>query len=218
MLTILSYFNSVYLFLFSLFLPRVRWYFCVRIFLLVSLDTLQYVLSSGFVARAYLAASHGCWHNLINTFRTQLSFSLLGVEIHFSNIFVPRSCMYWSNILITYEAEPFLRRRQLCSYSRTSQHSMEPEGSLPCSQEPCTGPYPEPDRSSPYQSLPISLRSILILSIHLRLGLPSGLFHSGFPTNIYMHSSSPPYVVHALPISSPLSTWFYHLKLSDLCV
>jgi hypothetical protein len=26
---------------------------------------------------------------------------------------------------------------------------MEPEGSLPCSQEPAIGPYPKPDESSP---------------------------------------------------------------------
>jgi hypothetical protein len=37
---------------------------------------------------------------------------------------------------LTYGAEPFLRSRQLCSPSRTSQHFMEPEGSIPCSQEP----------------------------------------------------------------------------------
>jgi hypothetical protein len=61
---------------------------------------------------------------------------------------------------------------------------MEPESSLQCSQEPSTGPYPEPDQSSPYLSHPVSLRSVLTLSTDLRLGLPSGLFPYGFPTNI----------------------------------
>jgi hypothetical protein len=35
--------------------------------------------------------------------------------------------------------EPFLRSCQLRSHSRNSQHFMEPEGSLPCSQEPSAG-------------------------------------------------------------------------------
>jgi hypothetical protein len=60
---------------------------------------------------------------------------------------------------------------------------MEPEGSLPCSQELTTGPYPEPDRSTPYHPI-LSLRSILILSTHLRFGLTSSIFPSGFPNSI----------------------------------
>jgi hypothetical protein len=68
---------------------------------------------------------------------------------------------------------------------------MENEGSLPCSQEPSTGPYSE----SPNHS---SLKSILLLSTHLRLGIPSGLFPSGFP----------PFMLHALPIASSL-TWSF---------
>jgi hypothetical protein len=50
---------------------------------------------------------------------------------------------------------------------------MEPEGLLPYSHKPATGPYPERAESS--SSIPISLRSILMLSFHLRPGLPSGL-------------------------------------------
>jgi hypothetical protein len=42
-----------------------------------------------------------------------------------------------------------------------------------CSQEPSTGPYPEPVRSSPHHPI-LSLWYILILYTHLRLGLPSG--------------------------------------------
>jgi hypothetical protein len=60
---------------------------------------------------------------------------------------------------------------------------MEPEGSLPRAQEASTGSYPEPDRSTPYHPI-LSLRSILTLFTHLRLGLLNDLFPSGFPTNI----------------------------------
>jgi hypothetical protein len=50
-------------------------------------------------------------------------------------------------------AEPFVRSCQLCSYSRTSQHFMEPASSLLCSQEPFTGPYSEPVQSNPYHPI-----------------------------------------------------------------
>jgi hypothetical protein len=46
------------------------------------------------------------------------------------------------------------------------------------------------------------LTSIFILSNHLRLGLRSGLFPSGFSTNILHATSSPSFVLHALPVSS----------------
>jgi hypothetical protein len=55
--------------------------------------------------------------------------------------------------LLTHGAEPFLRNRQLCSHSRISQHVMEPKGSITCSQEPSTDPYPEPYQSNPHQPI-----------------------------------------------------------------
>jgi hypothetical protein len=44
--------------------------------------------------------------------------------------------------------------------------------------------FPILSQINPDYTFPSYLRSILILSTHLHLGLPSGLFPSGFPTNI----------------------------------
>jgi hypothetical protein len=61
---------------------------------------------------------------------------------------------------------------------------MKSEGSLPCSHEPATGPYSEPDASSSHR--PTYFRNIhsKIISFPSTLDIPRGLLSSGFPTTI----------------------------------
>ena len=74
--------------------------------------------------------------------------------------------------------------------------------------------------TSPIQSIythPTSWRSILILSNHLRLGLPSGLLPSVSPPRPYTPPSPHPYTPHAQPISfflilSPAQYWARSFK------
>jgi hypothetical protein len=65
---------------------------------------------------------------------------------------------------------------------------MELDSSLPCSQEPATGPYPETDESSPHPH-PIPQKSILILFFHLCLDLIRGLFFEVFLPKPLVHAS-----------------------------
>ena len=112
-----------------------------------------------------------------------------------------------NKILINWlhEAVSFLRSSNVLRYSKNSLHFMEPEGSSPYSQQPATWPCPEPDWSSPCLH-PSSRRSILILSSFLRLGLPSGLIPTGFPTKAL-----------CAPLLSPIrATRPAHLILLDL--
>ena len=62
------------------------------------------------------------------------------------------NCLFLPPGLSTYlihGTESFLNSWPFISWSRNSPHFMEPEGSLPHSQEPATCPYPKPDQSSP---------------------------------------------------------------------
>ena len=83
---------------------------------------------------------------------------------------------------------------------------MGPDGSLLHLQVPTTCPYSEPEQSSPCPSQPTSWRSILILSSHLWMSLPSDLFPSCLPTKSL-------YIPH---LSSIHATCRAHLILLDL--
>ena len=97
---------------------------------------------------------------------------------------------------------------------------MEPEGSLPHPQVLATCPYYEPARPSPSPHH-TSWRFILILFSHLHLGLPSGLFLSGFPTKtLYTRLLSP--ISATCYILLDLITWIilgeqYRSLSSSLC-
>ena len=73
-----------------------------------------------------------------------------------------------------------------------------------------TRPVPERNRSSPCPHLTYQ-RSILILSSHLHLGLPSGLLHTGFPTET-MYAPLLVHICATCPTHLSLLDWITRVK------
>jgi hypothetical protein len=75
---------------------------------------------------------------------------------------------------------------------------MEPEDTSPCSQDPATCPYPEPDRFIPPPSYSFKVHfNIILLSMP---SFPSGLYPSVHQVSLpkeCMYRSSPSHVLHA---------------------
>ena len=94
---------------------------------------------------------------------------------------------------------------------------MEPESSLPHSQEPATCPCPEPARSSPYPHIPLPEDPFqYYLPIYAWVSLVVSLLQV-FPPKPCIRLSSPLYMLHAPPISffSILSPEQYWVRNTD---
>jgi hypothetical protein len=93
-------------------------------------------------------------------FLSAMDYATAQSSIHTSLIGCVKALM---NNSVSGSSTARIRALKSCSYSRYSQHFIESQGSLPCSQEPSTGLYPEPDQSGPYH--PILSKFIQKLSI-----------------------------------------------------
>ena len=111
---------------------------------------------------------------------------------------------YLLNYLLTYSMEqsPSWEANWFCSQSRNSPHFWNPEVHYRTHKCP---PLSWANSIQSPQPPPTFWRSNLILSSHLRLGLPNGLFPSGFPTRTLF-----------TPLPSPIrATWPVQLILLD---
>jgi hypothetical protein len=102
---------------------------------------------------------------------------------------------------------PFLRSRQSLSYARISQHFMEPESSLPCSQEPSTGPCSQPDEFNPYH----------LSNIHFNIILPPTSWFSGWSLSFWLCRQNP-ICLPLLPRECYMSCSSHHRRLIDHCI
>jgi hypothetical protein len=102
-----------------------------------------------------------------------------------------------SDINYFHGAKFFLSSLYLLTYSRNSPPFMDPQSSLPSSQEPATGPYSVPDESNPHPHT--------LFKIHFNIIHPSSkwsLLFSYYDQNFYTYLISP--MRATCPSSHPL--------------
>jgi hypothetical protein len=78
-----------------------------------------------------------------------------------------------------------MKKKKKAKYCERLKAVCKAVRSLPCSQAPATGLYPEPNESIPYP-IPISVL-IRLNMIHLPLGLRNGFFPSHSVTKPQLH-------------------------------
>jgi hypothetical protein len=72
---------------------------------------------------------------------------------------------------------PYWKAKRFTACHEIPRILWNPEGSLPHTQEPIACRSPKPD-----QALPTNFFNQSLITLHLRLNLPSGFFTLGFPT------------------------------------
>ena len=154
----------------------------------------------------------GSW-NSVCLLSNHLTWLVQRMEMVLETLFVCRCnhltwLMAWENllhspwklqivkqILYSMEQSPSWEANRFAASQEIPRILWKPEGSL------LQSPVPILSQLDPvHTSHPTFWRSILILSSHLRLGLPRGLFPSGFPTKT-LYTPLPSPMPNVLPIS-----------------
>ena len=124
--------------------------------------------------------------------------------------------IYSLTCLLTYlQSRVLVEKPRVPQLVRNFPHTMEPDGLLPCSQEPNISPYPEPDKSS--LCSPPSPQYYVEDPVfsHLCLGPQSGLFPSHYPvcTSPFPHMCHMPVHFILLDLINWIWRWVQIMKL-----
>ena len=132
-------------------------------------------------------------------------FSITSATVSFSNLCVCELNTHVKQVSIYYLLTPWSRvLLEKLTGSAASQESPRIFGNRRFITVPTSARHLSLSSANTIQSSqppPTYWRSILILSSHLRLDLPSGLFPSGFPTRTLCTPLPSPYAPHDPPIS-----------------